>query len=131
MNALRKLELSCGAVTAVLGLLILLIFISEGQEDSQRLEREFPLYQTFLLGSVFYVLPSALVFVGSYLDAVKRKPAGQLILLPASLANVIIFLLFLVPLVWVAASLWPLLSVLLTIFAILTSVISLLLRGKR
>ena len=130
MNTLRKLELSCGVVTAALGLFILLILISEGLEDAQRLEREFPLYQTILLGFMFYVLPSALVFIGSYLDAVKRKPAGQLILLPASLANVIIFLLFLVPLVWAAASLWPLLSVLLTIFSILTSVVSLLLRGK-
>jgi cytochrome bd-type quinol oxidase subunit 2 len=131
MSFLRKLELSSGVITAVLGLLILLTFIREDQEAAQRLQREFPLSQTILVGSLVYILPSFLVLIGSYVHAVKQKPSGQIVLMTASLAIVIIFLLSLVPLVWAAASLWPLLSVLLTLFAILTSVISLLVRRER
>jgi len=131
MNFLRRLELSCGGVTAVLGLLILLILILEGQQDAQLLEREFPLYQTILVGSLFYVLPSSFVFIGSYLHAVKQNLGGQIVLIAASLWNVIVFLLLLVPLVWAAASLWPLLSILLTVFAISTSAISVVVQVRR
>jgi len=130
MTFLRKLELSCGVVAAVLGLLILLTLVREDQEAARRLEQDFPLFQTVLFGLLVYVLPSFLVFIGSYLHAVKQRPSGRIVLITATLAIVIIFLLSLVPLVWAAASLWPLLSVLLTLFAILTSVISLLVRRE-
>jgi hypothetical protein len=131
MNFLRRLELSCGVVTAVLGLLILLTLILEDQATARRLELEFPLYRTILVGCLFYVLPSFFVFAGSYLHAVKQNLGGQIVLIAASLWNVVIFLLSLVPLVWAAASLWPLLSVLLTMFAISTSAISVVVQVRR
>ena len=130
MTALRRLELSSGVITLVLGLAVALTMFLQDQEATSRLELEFPVYQTIFVGLLFFGLPGFFIFLGSNIHAVKQNSCGRLVLIAGSLASVAIFLRSLVPLVWSASVLWRLLNVLLTMFAILTAVVSLLVRRK-
>lgn len=132
MNTLRKLELSCGAMTAVLGMLVLLLLVREEQQAAIRLERDFPLYRSLLIGLLVFVFPSVLVFIGSYFHSVKKSLLGQFCLLAGTLiAGGIFFLLF----VRIGAfyslhfAFW--IHFLLAMFAILTSVLSVFVQRQR
>ena len=95
MSFLRKLELICGILIAAMGLFIGLSYFRLDQQSSERLGREFPIYSTILIFSLLNLFPGILIFFGSYLHSVKRKQAGQFLLIIGSLVNVVIFLLFL------------------------------------
>ena len=132
MNFLRKLELICGVLIAAIGLFIGFSYFRLDQQSSERLGLEFPIYSTILIFSLLDLFPGILIFFGSYLHSVKRKQAGQFLLIIGSLVNVVIFLLFLftVPVPYGRLDLFWL-SFLSAALAILASIISFLVQRQR
>lgn len=77
MILVRKLELTSGVATLVLGLIA--PFCRDGVADTFRLYRLWP--GLLLDASIFFIVPGLLVAIGSYLHAVKRKTVGFVVLL--------------------------------------------------
>jgi hypothetical protein len=128
---LRKLELSSGLITAALAVLILFMLIREDQQAAELLKRDFPLYRSVLVGSLLFVLPGSLVLVGAYVHSVKEKSFGQLPLMIGALMNIVVFLLFFFALAFRRLDFSFLVNFLLPVFAILTSVISVLVQIRK
>lgn len=119
-------------MTAVLGMLVLLLLVREEQQAAIRLERDFTLYRSLLIGLLVFVFPSVLVFIGSYLHSVKKSSLGQFCLLAgALLAAGIFFLLFLRVGAFYSLhfSFW--IHFMLAVFAILTSIIAFFVQRER
>ena len=133
MNILRKLELSGGAVIVVIGILVGFTYFRLDQQSAERVGREFPVFTTILTFSLLDALPGLLILLGSYLHSVKRKQAGQFLLIVGSLANITIFLLFFLRVPFVLYGRLDLfwLSFLSAALAILTSVISVFVQRQR
>lgn len=66
MSVLRKIELSGGILTAVIGLFIVLTYIRLDQRSLESLGREFPVYRAIFVYSLLYLFPGLLVLLGSY-----------------------------------------------------------------
>ncbi len=131
MDWKRKLELICGLITGALGITVTVGLLYVTKLTGEMLNEAPPMIRTLLFSLLLYFLPASLVAVGGYLHAVRRQLWGKLLVITASLFLTILFFLSLVALVW---SRWVLLSwliVLLTAFAVLTSIISLIVRRER
>ena len=72
----RKLEIVCGAATAVLGIAAAAQMLSTDLETMRRLEREFPVGQELLGASIFFVLPALLVAIGAYIHGSRVRSWG-------------------------------------------------------
>src|SRR5947208_1206450 len=90
---------------------------------AQRLNEPAPMVKAFVVSVALYGLPALFVAIGGYAHDVKRQPWARLLVIAASLFLTVWFFLSLVVLVWSA---WVLPIVLLTAFAIFTSLISLI-----
>lgn len=133
MSLLRKLELTGGISIAAIGLFVTLSYIRLDQQSAERVGREFTAYRTVLTFSLLELFPGLLILFGSYLHSVKRRQAGQFLLIVGSLVNVTIFLLFsfsAVPVLYGRLDLFWL-SFLSAVLAILTSIISFLVQRER
>jgi hypothetical protein len=131
MDWKRRSELICGLITGVLGIGVTVETMYVTQLTGQMLHEPPPMLATFLSCLVLYLLPTFLVAIGAYAHAAKRRLWGRLLLITASVFLTVWFFLSLVGLVW---SRWVLLSwliVLLTAFAMFTSIISFLVRRER
>ena len=131
MNLLRKLELTGGAIAAVMGIFVGLTYIRLDQKVSERLN-ESPVSSIIIL-SLVYILPAVLMLFGSLLHSVKRKRVGQFLLIVGSIVTVVIFVLFLlspVPVPYARIDLFWL-SFLSVVFAVLTSIISFFVQRQR
>ena len=128
MDWKRKSEIVCGVITGALGISVTLQTLYVTQLTGQILHERPPILATFLSCLVLYILPTFLVAIGAYAHAVKRRLWGRELLISASLFVTVWFFLSLVVLVWSGRAL---LSTLEVLFAILTSIFSLLVRRKR
>lgn len=125
MNWKRRLELICG-VTVLVPAIIVLILGFRIENAAAQINQE-SAFKGFALWFAFYGLPSLLLLLGSYAHAVKRRAWGRLLLIFATLFLTVWFFLSLALVVWSGLFL-P--AVLLTVFAIVTSITSLFVRGQ-
>jgi len=123
----RKLEITFGLLTGVLGVIVLSGILYEEHLIAVRLQEPTPIGDMLVLVA-FYGMPILLVVVGGYTHAKKRQSLGRVLLIAATLFLVVMFFLSLVVLVW-SGWVWPIAS--LTLLAILTSITSLLVRREQ
>lgn len=76
MTVLRKLEIVCGAATAILGIATAANMLTTDLQTMRRLEREFAVAQELLAASIFFVLPALLVAIGAYIHASRVRSWG-------------------------------------------------------
>jgi hypothetical protein len=122
----RKLELISSLATVALGVIVVIGIVYADQKTAQSLGEPAPIGKAFVIAMMLYGLPSLFVALGAFIHAMKRQPLGRMLLIASSLFLAVWFFLSLVGLAW---SQWVLLSwliVLLTGFAILTSLFSLM-----
>jgi|SRR5438067_5167356 len=133
MNWKRKLELIIGLATSVLAAGITLLALRMHYQITVRLQEEFPLLEDLLLGTVRFILPSLLIAFGAYIHAVKRLVGlGRAFLVLGTVFLSVMFLVnVFVSLAFRQSDLLFWLNLSLPLFAIATSAISLLVRGKR
>ena|SRR2546421_3877038 len=127
MTFLRKLEISSGAVTALLGIATAANMVSADFEAMRRLERDFPVAQSLLVAFGIYLLPALVVCIGSYLHASRLRRWGLALLLVASLWLVFILLLWLSS-PFFGASTFAWLNLTLAATAVVTLIVSLAVR---
>jgi MFS family permease len=94
LTSLRKLELSCGIATAIIGILLSLFVLKFDSDAALIVQKQFVVARELLMVVLVFIFPSALVAVGSYLHASKRRAWGQVMLGIGWVAVVGIFLLF-------------------------------------
>ena len=116
-TALRKLELICGAATALAAILFLIWVLIEWH-SSLIAGKQFSLGQTLFFVMYFFAIPGVLVGVGSYAHAVRERYWGRLLLGFAFLWGLgsFLFFLFTAPILFFSLNPWSLfyLSFLLT-----------------
>jgi len=132
MNRKQKLEATSGVVTAVLGIVVMIAAGYVEKLTAEKLDEPASIGQALVISFALYGLPALLVAVGAYAHSMKKRWWGRALLLTATLFLIVWFFLSFSVLIW---SKWLLLSwaiVLVTGFAILTSVISVfVVRGER
>jgi len=128
MDWKRKLELICGVITALLGITVTLLALRVEYVVAQRLGGTGTMVKEIALWFALYGLPGLLVAFGAYSHAGRFRSWGRVLVITATLFITVWFLLSLALVVWSGLFL---LAVLLTLFAILTSVISLVVRTER
>jgi len=128
MNWKRKLELICGLITAVLGITVMLLGLRVQYVVAQKLGGTGAMVKEIALWFALYGLPGLLVAFGAYSHARRSRSWGRLLLITASLFITGWFFLSLALVVWSGLFL---LAVLLAGLAIMTSVISLVVRAER
>jgi len=128
MDWKRRLELICGLITALLGIIVMLGAIAETQTIAQRLEEPVRFGNALGVSFALYGLPAFLVAIGAYGHATKRQQWARIVLIAASLFLLVWLFFSFVVLVW---SKWALPIGLLTAFAIFTSIISLIVGRER
>ena len=128
MTFLRKLEVGCGAVTALLGFSAAAQMLNTNVDVARRLERRFSLFQELFGALVLYVLPGLLVGIGSYIHASKLRSWALPMLLIGASYVVIIAVLLVFNLAFYTANLLFWLNFLLAVMAILTAIVSLVVR---
>src|SRR6266481_3225183 len=128
MNWKRRLELICGLITAVLGITVMLLGLRVEYVVAQKLGGTGAMVKEIALWFALYGLPGLLVSFGAYSHAGKSRSWGRFLLITASLFIIGLFFLSLALVVWSGLFL---LAVLLAAFAIMTSVISLVVRTER
>ncbi len=128
MDWKRRLEIICGLVTAVLGIIIMLGALAETQMIARRLQEPARFGNALAVSFALYGLPAFLVAIGAYGHATKRQQWARFVLIAASLFLLVWLFFSFAVLVW---SKWSLPICLLTGFAILTSIISLIVRRER
>jgi hypothetical protein len=95
MTFARKFELTGGAATGLLGIIIVLVMLYDEYQISQRLNQEFRFVLGIGVGLMFYIAPGLLVTIGSYFHAVFREAwLGRGMLLVGSLFLIVTFLAF-------------------------------------
>jgi len=127
MTLLRKLEIGCGAITALLGITTAANMLKDYFESMRQLERNSSVAQSvlaLLVALVMYVLPSLAVAFGSYLHASRRRAWGLPLVIISSLWLVII-LMFWLSSAFFRASPFAWLNFSLATLAILTVIVSL------
>jgi len=112
-------------MTAAAGIGVTLQTIYVAQLAGELLRERSPRPATFFFCFVLYILPTFLVAIGAYAHAAKRQLWGRVVLIAATLFLTVWFFLSLVVLVWSGRVLLSFLGIL---FAILTSIFSLLVR---
>jgi hypothetical protein len=91
----RKFELTSGAATGLLGIIVVLVMLYDEYRISQRLTQEFRLVLGIGVGLMFYIAPALLVAIGSYFHAAFREAwLGRGMLLVGSLFLIVTFLAF-------------------------------------
>ena len=126
MNWKRKLELICGLITLLLGMIVVIIVLYFQHTITKQLQQPSQLLKTFVIFFILYGLPAFLIAVGGYQHAIRRQSWGRVLLISTTCFLVILLFLSLVVLMWSGA----IIPVgLLTVFAILTTVTSLFVRG--
>ena len=85
----------------------------------------------FFFCFALYVLPTLLVAIGAHVHAKKRLVWGKVVLIAASGFLIVWFFVSLVGLAWSSWVLLSWLQVLLTAFAVLTSMVSFVVRRER
>ncbi len=128
MNWKRKLELICGVITAGLGITVMLLGLRVEYVVAQKLGGTGFMVKEVALWFALYGLPALLVAFGAYSHAARTRPWGRLLLITGSLFVTVWFFLSLALVVWSGLFL-P--ASLLTGFAILTSIISILVRCEK
>jgi|SRR5438067_9553138 len=124
MNGKQKLEATFGLLTAVLGILVMIAAGYVEELTAEKLHEPAPIRQALMISFALYGLPALLVAIGAYAHSMKKRWWGKALLLTATLFLIVWFFLSFSVLIW---SKWLLLSwaiVLLTGFAIFTSIIS-------
>jgi hypothetical protein len=95
MTFARKFELTSGAATGLLGILVALVLLYDEYQISQRLNEEFRSVLGIVVVLMFYIAPGLLVAIGSYFHAVFREAwLGRGMLLVGSLFLIVTFLAF-------------------------------------
>ena len=130
MTRLRKLELVTGILTGLLSVVLSLLMLKIDRDNAQRLEREFVMWDGVKVVLGRFILPGLVIAISSYLHTVKRTAWASVAIAVTTLFLVTFFLISLVAIVWVQPALWSFLYALLIIFAILTTLISLLVRTE-
>jgi hypothetical protein len=127
----RKLELSCGVLTALLAIIVSLMAIRDDYQTALRLENEFHPFGDFLIVAVRFILPGILVALGAYVHAVKQEAWGRVAIILGGLflSSMFLFNLFL-SLTFRRTDLWLGLNFLLPVLAIVTIIASLIPRRE-
>ena len=122
MSIARKLEVGCSIVLGLLeiALTITILYYEYKSTSSDSL------LQYILVFSLFYILPGALVIIGSYFHAIKQHPLGGALLIAGCLSAILAIWLSLVAVAvrgWIPV-LWRNLNVAVIGMAILTLLVS-------
>lgn len=120
MTMARRLELSGGVATALLGIAVAVEMFRMEQATSLRTNTEFHSTRTFLLAAALFILPSLFVGIGAYMHTVRRRSGGWTSLVIGAVSSIIIFLLFFSVGAFSGKNLWSRLSVLLALSTVAT-----------
>lgn len=123
----RKLELSCGIATVMIGILLSLFVLKFDSDTALIVQKQFVVARELLMVVLLFISPSALVAVGSYVHASKRRAWGQVMLGIGWVAVMGIFLLFFIIPLFGRINAWSVLnvsSVLLSSLSLLFSVMA-------
>lgn len=85
MDWKRRLELTCGLITAVLGIIVMLGALTEAQTITQRLQEPASFGKSLVVSFALYGLPALLVTIGAYAHTTKRQQWGRMVLIASSL----------------------------------------------
>ena len=125
MTLAKKLELTSGVATLMLGLAA--PFCRHGVADTFRLYWLWP--GLVLDALVLFIIPGSLVAIGSYLDAVKRKTVGFVVLLVGGIFLTLMMLIHMFGGVFYVCGFWGGIVILSQgLLAILTMILSLAVR---
>jgi hypothetical protein len=124
LTNLRKLELSCGIATVMIGMLLSLFVLKFDWDAALVVQKQFVVLRELLMVMLLFILPSALVAVGSYVHASKRRAWGQVMLGIGWLAVMAVFLLFFIIPLFGKISAWSILNLSLVLLASLSLVLS-------
>lgn len=130
MDPKRKFELICGLITFVLGIAVTFAVLYVTQLTGQMLHESPPIFPAIVYGVALYLFPTFLVATGSYVHAIKKAAWGRIMVIVVTLFLTVLFFLSFVSLVWSRWVFLSLLEVSLTLFAVLTSVVSLSVRRE-
>jgi uncharacterized membrane protein (UPF0136 family) len=124
MNKFRKLEVVCGAATAILGIAAAAQMLHTDMETMRRLGRSFPVFQELIVGAIIYALPGSLVAVGAYFHATNHRQWGLLMVIVSSLFLVVVFVLLVLAPAFYTPNLLLRLNLSLAAVAIVTTTVS-------
>ena len=95
----RKLELICGVACAAVATLLSLFILKSDWDAAHIVEQQFAVFRELFLVLLLFMFPGALIAVGSYAHAAKRRAWGQLVLVVGCVAMIgdILFLLVILP----------------------------------
>lgn len=130
MTRLRKLELVTGTLTGLLSVVLSLLMLKLDRDTAQQLEREFLIWDEVKVALGRFILPGLIIAISSYLHTSKRNAWARVAIAIPTLFLVSFFLISLVAIVWVQPAFWSFLYALLIIFAVLTTLISLLVKTE-
>ena len=131
MSLLRKIELGCGVITGLGGVLIAGYTIIEEYEAARSLGDEYPAGKALAIALVVLICPSLMVAVGAYLHAVLGRPfLGRTMIIVGSPFLVLLALIaFITPGYQDISFTW--LRLLLMATALITLTLSLIVRSGR
>lgn len=93
MTFLRKVEVTFGVATAVLGLVATTQLFLVDLNTSRQLNESFQISRWVFGSLMLYILPGFLVALGSYVDASRARSWGLPILLTSSFLLTVMFVL--------------------------------------
>jgi hypothetical protein len=93
MTSAKKFELVSGIITSLLGGLATLFLLNDEYKVAQHQHEEFSMLSELILGVVFFLGPSLLVVLGSYMDAVLHNSRGVIVILLGSSFQICTFIL--------------------------------------
>jgi hypothetical protein len=128
MTFLRKVELTYGVATAVLGVLATAQMFVVDLNTSRRLNESFPISRWVFGALVIYVLPGFFVALGSYIDASRARSWGLPLLLTSSLLLTTVFVLMFLSGAFTTTRALFYVSFLFAVMSIVTVIIALLVR---
>jgi hypothetical protein len=130
MTFLRKLEVTCGVATAVLGVIATAQMFVVDLNTSRRLNESFPISRWVFGALILYILPGFLVALGSYIDASRARSWGLALLLISSLLLTTVFLLMFLSRAFTTTRALFYVSFVFAVMSIVTVIIALLVRYR-
>ncbi len=130
MANLRKLELSCGLATSVVAIFLSAFVLKFDWDASLIVEKQFLVLRELSIVILLFMIPGALVGVGSYAHAAKRRAWAQLVVALGCASVLASFLFLFVILPFDRITAWSGLNLLFILLAVMTLVFSLMTRKE-
>lgn len=126
MINLRKLELSCGLATMGLAFFLSAYVLKSDWDASVIVKEQFLVLRALLVVLLLFLIPGALVGVGSYAHAAQQRAWGQVVLAVGCAGVVGSFLFWFVILPFYRITVWSGLNISFILLAVMTLVFSLM-----